>query len=87
MNWYDWSVGADRSGVYPSAHLGIGFLVATTCDDWARVFELCERASASESAAREAAKALKEELECVVLEFIEQKLTDWEKDMQTHLDS
>ncbi len=66
-----WSVGADRSGVDTSTHLGIGFLVAKACDDRALVFELCERASASEGAAREAAKALKVEFKCVVLEFIE----------------
>jgi hypothetical protein len=51
------------------------------------VLELCERASVSESAAREAAKALKQEFKCVDLEFVEWWLTDWEIDMQTHLHS
>ena len=80
-------MGSDWSGADTSTHLGIGFLVATACDDRTLLFELCERASASKSAAREAARALAQEFQCVVLEFIEQKLTDWEKDMQTHLDS
>ncbi len=71
MSWYGWSVGAGRSGIDTSTHLGVGFLVATACDDWTLVFELCDRASVSESAAREAAKALKVVLKCVVLEFIE----------------
>ncbi len=64
-------MGADQAGVDTSTHLGIGLLVATASDDCILLLELCERASASESAAREAAKALKREFKCVVLDFIE----------------
>ena len=54
-------MGADQSGVDTSTHLGIGFLVATASDDWSLLVELCDRTSASASAAREAANALKQE--------------------------
>ena len=70
-SWYDGSVGADRSGVDTSTHLSIIALVTTACDDLWDVFEVCSRVSASESAAREAAKAVRKELTCVALEFIE----------------
>jgi hypothetical protein len=52
-----------------NAHLPIGFLTATASDDWTLLLELCERASASETAAKEAAKALKQEFKCVSLEY------------------
>ncbi|KAI0082116.1 hypothetical protein K474DRAFT_1767913 [Panus rudis PR-1116 ss-1] len=39
----------------------IGFLTATASEDWALVLEVCERASASEAAAKETAKALRRE--------------------------
>ena len=54
-------MGADQSGVDTSTHLGIGFLTATASNDWTHLLELCERASASESAVREAAIALRQE--------------------------
>ena len=61
-------MGADRSGGNTSTHSGI--IVVVTSGDLQDMYEVCSRASARESAAREAAKALKEELQCVVLEFI-----------------
>ncbi len=64
-------MGADQAVVDSSTHLGIGYLVDTSCHDRALVFELCKCASAGGNAAREAAKALKLEFKCVVLEFIE----------------
>ena len=79
MSWHGWSVGADQSGVDTSTHLGIGFLVAMASDDWTLVLELCERASASEGAAREAAKTLRIHFKCVNLEFTQLQLIDWEK--------
>lgn len=39
----------------------IGFLTAAAPDDWSLVLEVCDRASASESAAKEASKALRRE--------------------------
>ncbi|KAG8749434.1 hypothetical protein FRC14_001378, partial [Serendipita sp. 396] len=39
----------------------IGFLTAAAPDDWNMVLEVCDRASASESAAKEAARALRRE--------------------------
>lgn len=39
----------------------IGYLTATQSEDWSLVLEVCERASASESSAREAARALRRE--------------------------
>ena len=39
----------------------IGYLTATSSEDWALVLEVCERASASEASAREAARALRRE--------------------------
>ena len=59
----------DQSGADESAHLGIGFLTATASDDWALTLKLCDRASSSESAAKEAANALKQEFKCVGLEY------------------
>jgi len=43
----------------------IGYLTATASDDWTLFLELCERASSSENMAKEAARALKQELKCV----------------------
>ncbi|KIJ60449.1 hypothetical protein HYDPIDRAFT_139136 [Hydnomerulius pinastri MD-312] len=39
----------------------IGYLTATASEDWSIVLEVCERASANESSAKEAAKALRRE--------------------------
>ncbi|KAF8267754.1 hypothetical protein EI94DRAFT_1729519 [Lactarius quietus] len=39
----------------------IGYLTATSSEDWAVVLEVCERASANETNAKEAAKALRRE--------------------------
>ncbi|KZT03333.1 uncharacterized protein LAESUDRAFT_684169 [Laetiporus sulphureus 93-53] len=39
----------------------IGYLTATASEDWSLVLEVCERASANESSAKEAAKALRRE--------------------------
>ncbi|KAH8977421.1 hypothetical protein EDB92DRAFT_1917348 [Lactarius akahatsu] len=39
----------------------IGYLTATSSEDWAVVLEVCERASATEANAKEAAKALRRE--------------------------
>jgi hypothetical protein len=39
----------------------IGYLTATSSEDWAVVLEVCERASATETNAKEAAKALRRE--------------------------
>lgn len=80
-------MGTDQSGGDGSTYLGVGFLTATASDDWTLVLELCERASASESAAKEAAKALKQEFKCVDDRSTELSLTDWELDMQTRLHS
>ena len=62
-------MGVGQSGADENAYLGIGFLIATASDDWALTLELCECASSSESAAKEAAKALKQEFKCVGLEY------------------
>jgi hypothetical protein len=43
----------------------IGYLTATSSEDWAVVLEVCERASATEANAKEAAKALRREFKCV----------------------
>ena len=50
-----------------NAHLGIGTRAVTATGDWDLALELCERTSASENAAKEAAKALKQEFKCVCL--------------------
>ena len=42
-----------------------GYLTATSSEDWAVVLEVCERASANEANAKEAAKALRREFKCV----------------------
>lgn len=62
-------MGADQPGYDLDTHSGIGFLTATASDDWTLLLELCERASASEGAAKEAAKALKQEFKYVDLEL------------------
>lgn len=43
----------------------LGYLTATSSEDWAVVLEVCERASANETNAKEAAKALRREFKCV----------------------
>ena len=63
------SVGTDQSDVYPSTYLAIGSLVATASDDWTLLLELCDRASASRGAGREAAKIRRREFKCIKLEF------------------
>jgi hypothetical protein len=42
-----------------------GYLTATASEDWALVLEVCERASSSESNAKEAVKALRREFKSV----------------------
>ena len=42
-----------------------GYLTATASEDWSLVLELCERASASDANAKEAAKALRKEFKFV----------------------
>jgi hypothetical protein len=64
-------VGADQPVIDKSTDLRVGFLTATATDDWILVLDLCERASSSGSAAKEAAKALKQEFKYVDHEFIE----------------
>jgi len=44
-----------------------GFVTATASEDWTLVLEVCERASASESGAREAARALRSEFKYVFI--------------------
>jgi len=44
-----------------------GYLTATASEDWALVLEVCERASSSESNAKEAVKALRREFKSVPL--------------------
>lgn len=39
----------------------LGYLTATASEDWPLVLEVCERASASEAAAKDASKALRRE--------------------------
>ncbi|KAH9893941.1 hypothetical protein C8Q73DRAFT_745604 [Cubamyces lactineus] len=53
----------DRREEDPAAELTrmIGFLTATSSEDWSLVLEVCDRASASEAGAKEAAKALRRE--------------------------
>jgi hypothetical protein len=43
----------------------LGYLTATSSEDWAVVLEVCERASANEANAKEASKALRREFKCV----------------------
>jgi hypothetical protein len=43
-----------------------GYLTATGSEDWGLVLEVCERASATESKAKEAAKALRREFKYVL---------------------
>ena len=43
----------------------IGYLTATSSEDWRVVLDVCERASATEANAKEAAKALRREFKCV----------------------
>jgi hypothetical protein len=43
----------------------LGYLTATSSEDWAVVLDVCERASATEANAKEAAKALRREFKCV----------------------
>ena len=42
-----------------------GYLTATASEDWGLVLEVCERASSSESNAKEAVKALRREFKSV----------------------
>ena len=62
-------MGADQAGADKNAHSGIGTRVVTATDDWDLALELCERTSASENAAKEAANALKQEFKCACLEY------------------
>jgi hypothetical protein len=48
----------------------IGYLTATSSEDWAVVLDVCERASATESNAKEAAKALRREFKCVTCRLL-----------------
>jgi hypothetical protein len=43
----------------------LGYLIATSSEDWAVVLDVCERASATEANAKEAAEALRNEFKCV----------------------
>ncbi|KAG1875808.1 hypothetical protein F4604DRAFT_1762121 [Suillus subluteus] len=43
----------------------IGYLTATSSEDWTLVLEVCERASATEANAKEAMKALRREFKCL----------------------
>jgi hypothetical protein len=47
--------------------LCLGYLTATSSEDWAVVLEVCERASATEANAKEASKALRKEFKSVFL--------------------
>ena len=44
----------------------LGYLTATSSEDWTVVLDVCERASATEANAKEAAKALRREFKCVI---------------------
>jgi hypothetical protein len=43
-----------------------GYLTATASEDWSLVLEVCDRASANESNAKEAVRALKREFKYVI---------------------
>jgi len=43
----------------------VGYLTATSSEDWTLVLEVCERASANEANAKEAARALRREFKYV----------------------
>ncbi len=45
----------------------LGYLTATASEDSELVLEVCERASASETDAKDAAKALRREFKCVTM--------------------
>jgi hypothetical protein len=51
--------------IIPDFSLPLGYLTATACEDWEVVVEVCERASANQANAKEAAKALRREIKCV----------------------
>ncbi|RPD60760.1 hypothetical protein L227DRAFT_501092 [Lentinus tigrinus ALCF2SS1-6] len=53
----------DRKDEGPPAELTrlLGYLFATASEDWSLVLEVCDRVSASETSAKEAAKALRQE--------------------------
>lgn len=42
----------------------VGYLTATSSEDWSLVLEVCERASINETNAKEAMKALRKEFKC-----------------------
>jgi hypothetical protein len=46
-----------------------GYLTATASEDWSLVLEVCDRASANESNAKEAVRALKREFKYVFLDL------------------
>ena len=58
-------IGASRALVIATTNhefsVCVGFLTATSSEDWSLVLEVCDRASASEAGAKEAAKALRRE--------------------------
>lgn len=55
-----------RHPIYPMlTTLPLGYLTATSSEDWSIVLEVCERASASEANAKEAARALRREFKQV----------------------
>ena len=62
-------MGADQPGADKNAHLVIVTRIVTASDDWDLALELCERTSASENAAKEAAKVLKQKFKCVCLDI------------------
>jgi hypothetical protein len=43
----------------------IGYLTATASEDFALVYDVCDRASANEANAKEAVRALRREFKCV----------------------
>ena len=54
---------------FVSNFVALGYLTATSSEDWAVVLDVCERASATEANAKEAAKALRREFKCVPAAF------------------
>ena len=62
-------MGADQPVTDKDAHLDIGYLTATASDDLTMLMDLCERTSTSKSAAKEAAKALRQEFKCACVEY------------------
>lgn len=60
---------------YVSADDALGFVAATATYDWTLFLEICDRASANEQGAKEAARALRREFKYVHLSLAQSVLT------------